>query len=128
MSLIQLPEQYPDTWRVRVFMAFVVCGLMGLIARLWFLQIAHGNELWWASEANRTRTIRRVSPRGQIEDRNGVVLATNRNQIVVSVIPDELRKHPEVLPLLAHLLKKPQEDLEDVIARDKTTAFDPVRV
>src|SRR5947208_2744998 len=128
MTPIDLPDQYPDTSRVRVFMAIVTCGLLAIIARLWFLQIAHGQEMWWASEVNRTRTIRRVSPRGQVEDRNGVVLATNRNQIVVSVIPEELKKNPEVLPLLSKLLKKPEEDLEDIIARDKTTSFDPVRV
>jgi penicillin-binding protein 2 len=128
MSLIQIPEQYPDTWRVRVFMALVAFGLLGIVARLWFLQIAHGQEMWLASEANRTRNIRRVSPRGQIEDRNGVVIGTNRNQIVVSVVPEQIKKHPEALTLLASLLKKPAEDLEDVIARNKTTSFDPVRV
>src|SRR5262245_50857239 len=128
MSLIHAPEQYPDTWRVRVFMAIVAAGLLGIVARLWFLQIAHGKEMWWAGEANRTRLIRRMSPRGQIEDRNGAVLATNRNQIVVSVVPEQIKKHPKVLTLLADVLKKPVEDLKDLIERNKTTSFDPVRV
>lgn len=109
-------------------LALVLAGLGCIIFRLWYLQIAKGEEMWTASEINRTRQIRRVPPRGQIEDRNGVVLATNRNQIVVSVVPEEMRKNPGTLPKLAKLLNKSTEELEWAIESGKTTMFDPVRV
>src|SRR5437764_13999364 len=84
--------------------------------------------MWRASEINHTRQIRGVPPRGQIEDRAGVVLATNRNQIVVSVVPEELQKNKGVLPKLAALLRRPKAVLAEAIEAAKTTMFEPARV
>src|SRR5437660_3934309 len=128
MSILHLPETVPDTSRVKVMMALIGVGLLAIVGRLWYLQVAHGDELWLASETNRTRLIRRVPPRGQMEDRNGRVLASNRREIVVSVVPAEIKKNPGVLPLLAKLLGSSEEDLRDIIDHDRIGPFDPVRV
>src|SRR5512142_1701506 len=101
MSLVDLPQPRADLRRVRVLMSIVSAGLVAIVARLWYLQIAHGTELWDASQGNNTRLIRRLAPRGRIQDRNGRVLASNRRQVVVSVVPDEMRKNPWVLGELA---------------------------
>lgn len=52
----------------------VTTGLMG---RLWWLQVAHGQENLQASDGNRVRILTLPAPRGVIYDRNGLVLATN---------------------------------------------------
>ncbi len=109
-------------------MAVVTLGLLAILARLWYLQVARGDDLLAASEGNRSRLIRRVPPRGQILDRKGRVLATNRPRIVVSVVPETVRKHPEMLYLLASLLETTPEDLEAIIQAERISPFDPVRV
>src|SRR5438477_10102303 len=101
MAIVDFPEYIPDTRRVRWFMAFVAIGVLSILARLWYLQIAHGEELEEASLGNQRRLIRRVPPRGVIEDAAGKVIATNRPRVVVSVVPEEVKKNPEMLPLLA---------------------------
>lgn len=128
MSIVDLPEPLPDRTRVRVFAATIAVGLLALLARLWYLQIAHGSELQEASRINQRRLIRRVPPRGQIEDRAGRILATNRRQIVVSVVPEEIERNPNTLPLLASLLNRPLQELEETIRREKVTPFDSVRL
>jgi len=128
MAIVDLPEPILGKTRVRVFVALIAAGLLAILARLWYLQIAHGNELWEASRINQRRLIRRVPPRGQIEDRAGRVLATNRRQIVVFVTPNEIEKNPDVLPLLASLLNTPKQELEETIRKGKINAYDSVRV
>src|SRR5689334_16543280 len=107
MGMIEISERPPDLGRVRAMAVFIVVGLLGILSRLWYLQIAHGDELLQASITNQRRLIRRIPPRGQIQDRVGRVLATNRQQIVVSVVPYEIHKNPESLPLLASLVGIP---------------------
>src|SRR5436190_22485733 len=108
MATIERPEAPPDLHRVRIFCFLVAVGVCVLLARLWYLQIALGDQLWLASEHNRTRLIRELAPRGQVEDRNGKILAANRQKVVVSVTPSEIPKGDKsVLPLLAKLLNKP---------------------
>jgi penicillin-binding protein 2 len=127
--MIDVPERQPDLSRVRIFGLIITVGLLSLIGRLWYLQIAHGDELLEASIMNQRRLIRRVPPRGIIEDRQGRVLATNRQQLVVAVVPFEIRNKPEVLPLLARLLDRPLGEIEDILAPFRRSgAYDAIRV
>src|SRR2546421_8737411 len=120
MATIERPEAPPDLFRVRAFCAFVVLGICLLLGRLWYLQIALGDQLWLASEHNRTRLIRELAPRGQVEDRHGKILAANRQKVVVSVIPSDIPKgDTSVLPLLAKLLNKPLAEIEEIIKKGK---------
>lgn len=127
--MIDLPERQPDLSRVRIFGLAITLGLLSIVARLWYLQIAHGDELREASIMNQRRLIRQVPPRGQIEDRKGRVLASNRQQLVISVVPFEIKKNPEVLPHLAELLGRPVSELEEIIEPfRRTNSYDAVRV
>ncbi len=132
MSVLDTPESARDDRRVYVLMGVILLGLFAIVARLWYLQIVHGDALLLASENNRTRRLRAVPERGLIEDAKGRVLATNRPQIVVSVVPDEIRqsreKQYDPLPLLASLLKMPLQKLQETIRENQTGPFEPVRV
>jgi penicillin-binding protein 2 len=99
-----------------------------ILARLWYLQIAHGPELLAMSETQRTRLIRRVAARGTILDSSGRVLATSRAHFVISVLPDEVTKHPDVIPRLAAILQISQDDLVAKIKLNRPTPFDPVPI
>ncbi len=54
------------------FIAFLfLCGLGGLVAKLWYEQVLRGPK-WTARLANRSEvTVRIPSVRGEIRDRNG---------------------------------------------------------
>ncbi len=127
--MIDAPERVPDLARVRIFAVFVCIGLFAILARLWYLQVAHGDELQEASMVNQRRLIRRVPPRGQIEDIHGHVLASNRLQMVVSVLPYELKGNSDILPRLAKLIDRPLSDLEDELkSLIKTSSYETYTV
>ncbi|MCS6919430.1 MAG: penicillin-binding protein 2 [Fimbriimonadales bacterium] len=99
-----------------------------LIARLWYLQILHGEELTARAELVRTRLLRVPPPRGLIVDRNGQILATNRAQIIVSVVPDMLRRNPERIPLVAQRLGMQPDELRELIQNPRINPFTPLAV
>ena len=124
--MLSAPEYRPDSSRVHVLSGVIVAALIALAARLWLLQIVDGGELADLSKTQRTRLIRRIAARGVIVDDKGRELAANRPHYVVSVLPDELKKNPQLLPRLAELLHTPMKDLQEQIEQNQTTLFDPV--
>ena len=126
--MIAPPDYIPDYRRLHVFYAIMASLLAVIVVRLWYLQIVKGPELAVESEMRRTRTVRRLAARGSIEDTKGHVLATNRFRFVVSVVPFEIKKNPEVLPRLAQMLHRTTTDLAEQVADDALTPFDPVPV
>lgn len=58
--------------------------------RLWFLQVLSGDEYVSQANDNRVREVRIQAPRGDIVDRDGEVLVTNRQATVVQLEPGEL--------------------------------------
>jgi penicillin-binding protein 2 len=79
-------------WRI-VFLGLVmVLGFSALVGKLWWEQVARGP--YWAKKiANRSQvTVRLPSVRGEIRDRNGVTLVTNRASYEVDFyLPDMVR-------------------------------------
>src|SRR5258708_7842692 len=127
--MIHTHDRAPDLTRVRIFIVLLSLSLFAILSRLWYLQVAHGDELQEASVINQRRLIRRMPPRGKIGARRGRVLASNRLQIVVSVVPYEIKKNPEVLPLLAQLLNRPLTEIEDDLEPfKKNGSYDAVAV
>lgn len=75
------------------FIAFIMlCGLGGLIAKLWYEQVLRGPK-WTSRLASRSNvTVRIPSVRGEIRDRNGVTLVENRASYEVDFyLPDMVR-------------------------------------
>src|SRR3954469_5487076 len=75
------------------FMALVVLlGFCGLVAKLWWEQVARGKE-WTKKIANRSEvTVRIPSVRGEIRDRNGTTLVQNRASYEVDFYLPEMVK------------------------------------
>lgn len=97
--------------RGRIIQVVVALLFLVLLSRLWFLQIAQGQEFAKAAQANATRLERKPGPRGDIVDRNGVVLATTRPKFVVTVDPDEFDINGAEAKKLAECLQLPLEEL-----------------
>jgi penicillin-binding protein 2 len=104
-----------DNSRVRVSIVGVVIVALfcSLVARLWFLQMGPEQELKARAIALSTREVQTPSPRGQIKDRNGVVLARDRAAWAVTLERD-LKKdeHEAVIGRLSELLKVEGLELE----------------
>lgn len=113
--------------RARGFAVFVAVLFLGLIARLWFLQIAHGADLRDAAQANQARRIRTRAPRGTIVDSKGVLLAVNRSRFAVYATPDVLQ-NPAVLARLAVLLAQTPDQVRQIIRDNQQNPYDPLRV
>ncbi len=78
--------------RVAVLGAVALAAFAVIFFRLWFLQVLSGDQYVVQARENRARDIRIQAPRGEIVDRNGRRLVTNREARVVQLEPQELPK------------------------------------
>jgi penicillin-binding protein 2 len=63
-----------------------------IFLRLWYLQVLSGDDYRDQANDNRVREVRVQAPRGDILDRDGKLLVTNRTQLGLQVVPDDLPK------------------------------------
>ncbi len=78
--------------RVTILGFLILCALGVIITRLWWVQVARG-AIYTARIAGRSQvTVRIPSVRGEIRDRNGIPLVTNRASYEVDFyLPDMVR-------------------------------------
>src|SRR5213075_746986 len=78
--------------RIQFLGLFMLLGVGSLGVRLWWLQVAHGQE--WTSQLRGSSqvTVRIPSVRGEIKDRNGISLVQNRASYEVDFYLPEMVK------------------------------------
>jgi penicillin-binding protein 2 len=76
--------------RLRAMGLIVGTGLLILLAALWRVQVLHGEHYDNKQEGQSLRRIRIPAARGEIVDRNGVVLANNRPSYDIAIYLDQL--------------------------------------
>lgn len=106
--------------------AAVLLGI--LILRLWFLQVIAGEDYAAKAEGNRLRTVEIEAPRGNVIDRDGQVLVTNRSGTNVVARPRDLtgETRERVLRRLAPRLGIPVADLRDRVESGDGRPFESV--
>jgi penicillin-binding protein 2 len=97
--------------RVLVAGAIVLCAFGMLAARLVHLQVARHEDLAAQAEGNRTAIVPVVPQRGQILDRNGVVLASNYSAYTLEITPSKAGNVEETIDRLAEVV--------DIAPRDR---------
>ncbi len=107
------PEEYKR--RFALFTGIIIT-LVGIIAlRLWFLQIIRGEEFKRLSENNRIR-LETIPPcRGQIYDRNGVLVVDNRPSFNLCVESEDIRNKDNLIFHLSRLLGCEISEIRDKI-------------
>src|SRR6476659_8273663 len=90
--------------RIALFGGVALALFAVLFFRLWFLQVLNGDQYLAEANNNRTREFRVSAPRGNILDREGDTLVTNRVSLALRVNPqklpeDEARKREELTRL-----------------------------
>ena len=73
--------------RVVVIGLVVLLCFSLLVTRLYVLQVERHDDLLAQAESNRTAVVPIVPNRGQIYDRNGVLLATNYSAYTLEITP-----------------------------------------
>lgn len=85
----KLSDIESNNFRPRVtltaWLAFII--LLGVVGRIVSLQLISGGEYSVAAQSNRIRDKIAYAPRGNVYDRNGILLASNQPDFQVSVIP-----------------------------------------
>lgn len=127
---LRLPhEARHTTGRLRAFRALLTAAFLGLLTRLWYLQVVKGKEYDVKAQGVRVRNVYMPAPRGIIYDRNGRILVTSRSSYTVSLVPAYLAsRKSETIHYLAHLLNMQSGEMEAILARDSYRSFDPVKI
>jgi len=113
--------------RAWAFGVVILLLFLVLAARLWFLQIARGDDFRDAAAANQARRIRTPAPRGVITDRHGVLLAANRPRLAIYAVPS-VAKDPATLARLAALLHMTPADIQQTIEAEQVNPSDALRI
>jgi penicillin-binding protein 2 len=80
--------------RIAIFGGFALALFVILFFRLWTLQVINGSQYLAEAKSNRTREFRVGAPRGDILDREGEVLVTNRPSLSLVANPQKLPEDP----------------------------------
>ena len=88
-----------------IFLLFVLLG------RLYYLQIYQGEKYALLSDSNRMSKRLLVPPRGSINDRNGIELATNNQNFQAMLIPEQARKIDNLLENITPILNLSEDDI-----------------
>ncbi|HEY2714131.1 MAG TPA: penicillin-binding protein 2 [Chthoniobacterales bacterium] len=80
------------TLRIQFLGLCMLFGLGAIVARLWWVQVARGNEWTARVQGSSEATVRIPSIRGEIRDRNGVALVQNRASYEVDFYLPEMVK------------------------------------
>lgn len=111
--------------RVAGALAIVLATFFVLTARLWFLQVIRGEHFKELSENNRVRTVFIPPPRGEMQDRNGIVLVKNRPSFNVELSMTDVRDLDQVLARLAQIVDLPVESLKERVEKQPAPRFRP---
>ncbi len=112
--------------RLFIFSTIVVIGALIIFARLWYLQILHGDEFRQKSESNRVRIRPVQAGRGMVLDRYGKVMVDNRPAFDVFMLREDARDFKGTIMNVSGMIKSRPEDIEAIVSRD--SPFIPVRI
>ncbi len=102
------PTPMPGLWKIVAFVALLLFGLLGLLARLTQVQVVEGTHYAAAARANQVRHIPVAAPRGRIYDRNGVLLVRSRPSYVCAMIPSDVKNPEATIGALSQVLGMPE--------------------
>src|SRR4051795_9987798 len=85
-------RRFSARWRLQLLALLFLAGLGALLGRLWYVQVAHGQEWTNKIRGSSEATVRIPSVRGEIRDRNGVTLVQNRASYEVDFYLPEMVK------------------------------------
>jgi penicillin-binding protein 2 len=119
------------SWQARAIITIISLGLLAVSARLVYLQLLEGANYRQRAEKNRVRIVAAKRPtRGNILDRKGRIMASNRLSHSVFVWPAATKKAtwPDSRRRLAEVLGLPEAEIQEKVAKIKSTTPELVRL
>lgn len=111
----------------RIFLTFILCIFLVLLAKLFLLQIIQGDFYYRKSENNRIQLIESIAPRGRIYDCKGELLVDNRPSFCASLIPWlAADRVDETLERFKGVCKVDEEEIKKKIKRQRFRPFQPI--
>lgn len=103
--------------RLLLVLGLCLTMLITLVCRLAYVQLVIGPELGQKAEDSWRREIPFTAKRGEIQDRNGVVLAYNISTPTIWAIPAQVEDASRTASLLAKVLDADQESIEELVTK-----------
>ncbi|HRJ26898.1 MAG TPA: penicillin-binding protein 2 [Fimbriimonadaceae bacterium] len=113
MSVIHTERQIQWSFRVLIFPVALGLFFVACLLRLWYLQVAAASELQELADIHGSVEVERLAPRGLMTDRNGKMIAGIKPALVITGVPNQIRKNPHVLDQLSSLLGVSRSKLQD---------------
>ena len=116
--------------RIFVFTALVLLCFFLLLCRLMYLQLWRHEDLLAQAESNRTAIVPIVPNRGLIQDRNGIVLASNYSAYTLEITPSKTNGVEETIEGLSQVLEITPRDrrrFKKLLDESKTFESLPIR-
>jgi len=107
----------------------IIAVFLVLALRLYFLQVVKGPSFRVLSEENRVSVVRVPAPRGNIYDRYGNALVSNRPSFSVDVVLENVTDVDGTAGTLGRILEVEEEEiLESMRGVKALRSFEPVRI
>ena len=114
--------------RRNILILIVIALFAVLIGRLYHIQIVQYSRFVGIAEANRIRIVPLEAQRGIIHDRNGQIIADNKSQYNINIIPFEVRSSEKTYNILGDFLGLTKNQIQRRINHNWRGQFSPARV
>jgi len=126
-SPINRSDFFTSTTAKRVFKAAIILVAGIFIFRLAQLQILQGSEYRGVSQMQAIKQVRIAPFRGNMYDRNGILIVHNEPSFSITITPYEFDK--EIIPLLSKLIAVPEDEILNTLDKYKNySPFEPVKI
>lgn len=112
----------------KVFLYLFCVVLLGLIVRLYYLQVVKATYYKQISEKNCIRPLPLIAPRGFICDRNGKILVSNFPSYTLAMMPGPVKNIQRTINQLASLTGWEAANLAERIEDSWSYAYQPIRI
>ena len=111
---------YDKHFRIRVVFLVVVIALILIIGKVFYIQVFSYNKLSKLTEDLWSRKMTINAPRGDIVDRNGVVLATSVVTTTVYVVPNQIKDKEKVSEDISKILNCNYDDVYKYVSKNSS--------
>lgn len=126
-SIRNTSELFASTGARRAFKAAIILVAVIFILRLAQLQLLQGSEYRGVSQMQAIKQVRIAPFRGNMYDRNGILIVHNEPSFSITITPYEFDK--EIIPLLSKLIGITEEEILHTLDKYKNySPFEPVKI
>lgn len=104
--------------RIDIIANIIVFSFLLILARLWFLQIYKGKELYRYSLENRLRKEVVKAPRGMIFSRDNILLIHNVPRFDAVITPQYLKNKEESINRLSKMLEMAPDEIKNILKKN----------